>query len=407
MKILFITSIIPYPPVRGDKLRIYNIIKQFKRSNELKIVSFVKNADEMKNAQDFKNLGYDIITVNLPRIKGKLNLLRSLLNGDPLQVSFHHSNLMHKIISDETSRIEYDVVYFHLFTVAQYYISVKNPHSIRVFDITDATALYLGRYLEILRNPLKKLYFSFELSRIKKYEHISKNFHVNYVCSLVDLSYLKSRIPQINLRHFTNGVDPDYFQIQEYFFKKHRIIFVGSLPYYPNTDAALFFAREVFPKIKVRYSDAEFYIVGSDPPDEIRSLASDCIFVTGFVEDIKKEYLLSEVNVAPIRFGAGIQNKIIEALSLGIPTVSSKLSVQSFDDEIKKFIFTAETADEFAEMVIKIFNDSSIREKMMKQCAKLIREKMTWEKLVSEEIMHLQESVALNKENQINFDKIN
>ncbi|NMB81914.1 MAG: glycosyltransferase [Ignavibacteria bacterium] len=402
MRILFVSSIIPYPPVRGDKLRIYNIIKQFNRYHELKIISFVKNEEEKRNAKNFKKAGYNLTTVNLPRITGIFNLFRMVINKDPLQVSFHYSKKMASIIQQETRQNNYDIVYFHLFTVAQYCRSVKNPYSIKVFDMTDATALYLQRYLEIIRNPIKKFFVKFELARIRLYEHIIKIFDVTYVCSMVDLNYLRTRIPLINIRHFTNGVDTDYFQVEKQTYKKHRIIFVGSLPYYPNTDAVLFFAKEVFPKIKISFPDAEFYIIGSNPPEEVKSLASESIFVTGFVEDIKKEYLVSEVNVAPIRFGAGIQNKIIESLSLGIPTVSSKLAVESFDEEIKKFIFTAETADEYANMVSKIFNNSSIRDSMMIECIRLIKEKMTWEKLVNTENIYLESLVEERKKTKLN-----
>lgn len=396
MKILFITSIIPYPPIRGDKLRIYNIIRNLKSSNEVKVISIVKNNDEEKYAIDLRNSGYNLSTVSISRKRGIFNLLRSLWTFEPFQVSFHYSKKMHRLINNETKSNNYDLVYFHLFTTAQYVKSIDSPNSIKVLDITDATALYLTRFIEFIKNPLRKLFFLLELNLIKKYEQISSSFDVNYVCSNVDLRYYHSKNINGNFRLFTNGIDQNTFKKEPISIIRYRIIFVGNLPYFPNRDAVLYFAKEVFPKVLKIYPSATFYIVGSNPPEDIKKLESPNIFITGYVEDIKHEYLISEVNVAPIRFGAGIQNKIIEALALGVPTVSSKMSVESFDDEIKKYIFTAETPDEFVKQISNVFSDSFIRNKTMRECSEIIKSKLTWEKVVGDEEVYLK-NLFINK----------
>lgn len=395
MKILFVTSVVPYPPHRGDKLRIFNVIKHLALNNQVKVVSFVKDSEEEENAETFKKLGYNITTLQLNRRKGLLNLFRTLWTWEPFQVSFHYSAKMHQLIKGETSNNDYDIVYFHLFTVAQYYVSVKSSSTLKVYDITDASALYLKRYIEFITHPLKKMYFAFELNRLTHYEKIDRFFDLCMVCSKTDLDYLCSHNLNSNLKLFTNGFDAESFIPENLEPQKHRIIFAGSMPYFPNKDAALFFAKEVFPLVKEKFQDAVFYIVGQNPPEEILALASESIVVTGFVTDIKKEYLLSEINVAPIRFGAGIQNKIIESLALGIPTIASKISVSSFDENIRKYIFTAETAPQYADAVIKIFENPSIKNDLMKECIKTIRENMTWEKIVGE--AELEFNLLINK----------
>ena len=396
MKILFVTSVVPYPPIRGDKLRIFNIIKNINLHNDVKVISIVKSKREAQYAEEFRKLGYDLSTISLRRIKGFINLLRSLWTLEPFQVSFHFSKNLHELLRKETTSKYYDIIYFHLFTVAQYYKSINSKKSLKILDITDATPLYLKRFIEFIKNPFRKLFFKIELKLINKYEKTFSLFDVNYVCSKIDLEYYISKKIIGHFKLFTNGFDSQYFINESVAFDRYRILFVGNLPYFPNKDAVLFFAKEIFPLIQERYPSSTFYIVGSNPPDEIKTLESKYIKVTGYVDDIKHEYLISEVNVAPIRFGAGIQNKIIEALALGVPTVSSKMSVESFDDEIKKFIFTAETPDEYVSAICKIFSDMSIRNIKMRECSELIKLKMTWERIVKEEDAYLKGLINLS-----------
>lgn len=384
MKYLFITSIVPYPPHRGDKLRIFNVIKSIAKRNEVKVVSFVRNDNERENAQKYKDLGYDIITVDLPRFKGLLNLVNSLFSLAPLQVSFFYSREMQKIISSLTSQVNYDVVYFHLFNMAQYYKCVKNPTSVKVYDITDASVIYLKKYLEILKFGFSKIFYTIEKMLIANYESISSKFDINFLCSQIDLEHYKKKGINSLFKLYSNGFDSSLFIPKDTSIEKGRIIFAGSMPYFPNKDAALFFAKEVFPLILKKRPDAKFYIVGQDPPNELLSLQSTNIIVTGFVEDIKLEYLKSEVNVAPIRFGTGTQNKVIEALALGIPTVASSICVAGFDEKIKEYIYTAENPEEYAEKVLYILNNPAVRKEKMPECIKSITSIMNWDTITME-----------------------
>lgn len=391
MNILFITSVVPYPPNRGDKLRIFNVIKQLSKDDKISIISFVKKDIDIKNAEELRKIGYNIITIRLSRIISLLNLLRTLFTWEPLQVSFHFSKKMYSTIKKETTKNKFDIVYFHLFPVAQYHSSIKSKVPLKIYDMTDATVIYLERFLNYIKNPFKRFYFIIEMMLVRRYEKISQKFDVCYVCSNVDLRYLYGRKLNGNFRLLTNGFDTDITSNDNIKPHKYRIIFAGNMPYYPNKDAALFFAKEVFPLVKIKYPNATFYIVGQDPPKEILELNSSSIIVTGYVEDIKKEYLLSEINVAPIRFGAGIQNKIIEALALGVPTVASKITIESFDHELRKYIFSANTPEEYVDAIDKIFSENDIRNKYMKECQTKIGTILSWDNIIYKEKLYLED----------------
>ena len=370
MKILFVTSRIPYPPNRGDKLRIYNVIKGFSENNVVKVLSFVKNQTDKKYLEEFKKEGIQIETVYISKLRSLINLFSVFFSYEPFQVLYYRSKKMRDKISQITSTEKYDVVYFHLFITAQYHNAVSN-NALKILDFTDAASLYLKRYLEFARFGLSKIYFTLDFKRIFQYEQIANNFDTTFVCSPVDKKYLEEKGIR-NIQVFVNGIDTSKFKYEEKQPEKYRIIFTGNLPYFPNQDAVLYFVKEIFPLVLLKNSNAKFYIVGQNPSKEILSLQSNNVIVTGFVEDIKREYLRSAVNIAPVRFGAGTPNKIIEALALGIPTVATRLTVSGFDYEIQKYISIVDTPELFAEKIIEIFNKAIEYKERMKEASEAI-----------------------------------
>jgi glycosyltransferase involved in cell wall biosynthesis len=156
------------------------------------------------------------------------------------------------------------------------------------------------------------------------------------------------------------------------------------MPYYANYDAAIYFSKEILPLVLKEVPNAMFYIVGQDPPLRVRSLACDNIIVTGFVKDIKLEYLKSNINVAPMRFGAGTLNKIIESLVLGVPVISTPIAVEGFPEEIKKFIIVASGSGEIADSVIRYLKEPELRQQFMEKDKSIIKEMLSWENIVKQ-----------------------
>jgi glycosyltransferase involved in cell wall biosynthesis len=384
MKILIITSKIPYPPHRGDRLKIYNICKLLLRNNHVKILTFFRNEAELRDVEILKQNGFDIEAVHLPFYKSILNLNRAVFSSFPMQVSAFHSKNMHKKINDYSSSEHYDIIYFHLLVMAQYLDAVNDKNILKVLDFTDAISLYLKRYLECIGNPLKKFVYKIELDRTVKYENIASNFDTLFVCSDTDKNYLMQKGRNINIRLLLNGVDLNTFSYSQSEPVEDRIIFVGNMEYFPNVDAVLYFLKEIFPLIKKKRPGAKFYIVGKGISKQIARFQSDSVIVKGFVEDLQGEYKMSKVNVAPLRLGAGFPNKIIEAMALGVPTVSSKISAEGLPKEFQDFVITAEDPVSFADKVVNVLQDDTFKEKLIRDGVKQIRETLSWERIVQE-----------------------
>jgi glycosyltransferase involved in cell wall biosynthesis len=198
----------------------------------------------------------------------------------------------------------------------------------------------------------------------------------------VDREHLRKKGVQAKINIMRNGVDVHEFAPEKSGFEKNRIIFTGNMPYYANYDAAIYFTKEIFPLVLKEIPEAKFYIVGQNPPYRVRLLTSDNVKVTGFVKDIKEEYLKSVINVAPMRFGAGTLNKIIESLVLGVPVIATPIAIEGFPDKLKEMITVASDSKEFAKQVIKFLKFPDLREEFMQLDKSAIKEMLSWENIV-------------------------
>jgi polysaccharide biosynthesis protein PslH len=381
MKILIISTQIPYPPYRGDKLKIFNIIKILSKKHKVTILTFIRDETDNLYVEELRKLNYEVYAVKHTRFNLRINLLRAIISHIPMQILCFHSTRLRKLIQQATSQNHFDVVYFNLINTLQYESDIKDSNSLKIIDLTDSMSLYIKRYLEYEKNIFKKIIYSFELRRMMRYERNLTKMDTVFICSNVDRESLTNRNIHNNIRLLLNGFDSNVYNYEETEPEKGRIIFTGNMPYYPNKDAVQYFTTEIFPKVLKDNPFVKLYIVGQNPPREIENLQSDKIIVKGFVEDIKTEYLLSEVNIAPLRVGSGTANKIIESMALGVPTVASSRSMQGFPEEIKKYVFIADTPDEFADKIKQILNDKSIRTVTMAEAREKVKDLLSLDKI--------------------------
>ncbi|MGH7455118.1 MAG: glycosyltransferase, partial [bacterium] len=381
MKILLITPRLPYPPYRGDKLKIFNLLKRLSKSNSIHLISFVENGHEQEYIQYLAPYCAAVEVIPLPRWRSYLQCLFGLFSALPLQVHYFKSEKMRRRIAEICRRQHFDVIHTHLIRMAQY--TVGSEHPLRVLDLTDAVSLYLTRFLSREKSRLMKLLLKVELERIKRYESLLEQFHACFVCSEPDKEQSLKAAPEANVQIIPNGVDLAYFSNDKPVpYDPARIVFTGNLTYYPNLDGIFYFINEIFPLVKKEMPAAKFYIVGQSPPAKVRALASNDVIVTGFVEDIKQHYLSSAVAVSPIRFGAGTLNKILEPLALGVPVVATSMGTEGLDLTNGKEILIADGPHTFAKHVIRVMKDQEFREKLGKEGMALVRQLYNWDAVV-------------------------
>ena len=383
MKILIITTRVPYPPYKGDKLKIFNIARQLAKKNSVTIVTFLRNRNQIKDVEELKKHNIKVIYEKISLLESCFNIIEAIFREIPFQVAWYKSKKMHKKIKDLITKGNYDVAYFHLIRSAQYLVNNNGNSVLQVVDFTDAVSLYLDRFTKIERNPIKKILLGIEKKRVEKYEKIAERFNIVFICSEVDREYLLNRSINANIKILRNGVDVDNFKIENVQKEKNRIIFTGNMPYYANYDAAIYFVKDIFPKVLKQIPDAKFFIVGQNPPRRIKALSSENVIVTGYVEDLRKEYLKSCVNVAPMRFGAGTLNKILEAIVLRVPIVATSVAVEGLPKDIKQSILVAKDSNDFADKLIRLLkNNESANKESEKKQTEFIKT-LSWENIVS------------------------
>lgn len=390
MSILFLTPRIPYPPYRGDKLKIWNLLRQLSKRHRIVLVSFIQSEHEREYTVPLSEFCAEIHLVSLPRWKSVFNCIAAIFESIPFQVAYYRSRQMSAILERVVNRVKPDIIHTHLIRMAQYTAYWSAPP--RVLDLTDAVSLYLDRLSKQHRNALIRRLVGIELKRMLSYESILTHFDRTLVCSTNDREILLQHIPSAQIDLLYNGVDLETFSANgTVHFEPYRIILTGNMSYYPNVDGAMFFVREIFPLVLQHVPQAKLFIVGQDPPRTVRALASEHVVVTGYVPDIRHEYLKSAVAVSPIRYGAGTLNKILEPLALGVPVVSTSIGIDGLGLNPGEDILVADEPREFAQHVARLLVDMRWREHLA-GAAEKVRTRFSWERLVRN-LEHIYETI--------------
>lgn len=358
-------------------LRINNIARYLKsQGHQLLLVSF---HDGNADADLAKSLYDKVFLVKRNKIVSALNSLLFLLSGKPIQCGYYFSRSFGKMFRRVVSVEKPDRYLSHLLRMAPY-LEREGLNGKSVVEMTDALSKTYAMVTHAKGSSLKKMIYIVERRLIGKYErHIAEHFPKVVLVSRDDVDFLNANCPKQNsLSVHTNGVDI-YPPNCDY--SPEKISFVGNMRTLQNQDAALFFAKEVFPLIKKSRPGAKFYIIGAQPSKEITDLgeADSDIVVTGFVDDLYAQVKDSCVAVAPVRIAAGIQNKVLVAMAMGVPVVLSKL-ISSAIPELKdgENCFVRSDADEIAKSCIMLMNDKSLRNKMSVAGRQTVVDNYSW-----------------------------
>ncbi len=373
MKVLFLTSRFPFPPIGGDKLRTFNFIKSLNERHDLTILSFIENEDELKSISEYGHYYKKLITVKLPVSRSYRNCIKGIFSRTPLQVHYYFSKKMQMEVEREL-RNGYDTIFCHLIRMAQYL--PKNNHIHKVVDFTDAISLNYKRSYNY-RKGLFSIVNLIEAKRVLNYEFDSINrTDIAIFISNVDGNYLKNQHNKDKIKIVPNGVDLNKFEFNNSKYHTNRIIFVGNMRTFPNSDAVEYFVKEIFPLLKRTFPELEFYVVGNEPlPKLLRLHDNKNIFITGFVDSVPAYLKNSAIMVAPMRVGAGIQNKILESLAVGTPVVTTKIGAEGLSEDK---LMIADTPEEFYRKSAALIKDKELRNNMARIGRRYVENNFQW-----------------------------
>ncbi len=370
MRILFIVSRFPYPLEKGDKLRAYQHLMNLKSSgHEVHLVAISDQPVESGAVQKIQPLCKTIAILPLKLHNIFINVIASFFRKIPLQVGYFYSEGNQKKVDKVISDVNPDLIYCQLIRTACYVRNYNDKPL--VIDYQDAFSKGTLQRMQAAAWWIKPLY-SRELSLVKKIEAESYEwFDGHIIISKQDKAALAiDQNKSISI--VPNGVDTSLF-FREPADKKADITFVGNMNYPPNVDAACFLVEEIMPLVWKQLPDAKVQIAGANPNKKVRELASGFVYITGWVEDIRHCYRSSKIFVAPMRTGTGLQNKLLEAMAMGIPCVTTPLSFEPLGATPAVDILVAKEAAEIAERIIRLLNSEDLRNEIGNNGLKFVR----------------------------------
>jgi len=359
-RLLILTPRFPYPVVGGDRLRIYQVCKALSKRFSLTLLSLCETDAEMVMPLPADGVFDRVERVFLSRSRSYLNTLLALGTATPLQVAYYRSSDFAKAV--DRLMPEHDGVLSHLIRCAEY---VKGSDKPRILEMTDAISLNYERVRQ-LKNAggLKAQIYRLESRRLLAYER--------RIVDAFDLTVLVSETDKVHLvgaQHdkvmvCSNGVALEHLPFRERHDSQPVIVYIGNMASVQNMDACLYFARDVMPLVTQRVR-ATFRVVGRiSDADAARLRAFPNVEVTGPVDDMAAAVEDARLGVCPVRLAAGVQNKVLEYMALGLPVVTSSIGLEGFEAQPERDLVVADTPAEYAETIGRIWNNDEMKAKL-------------------------------------------
>jgi len=381
LKILVVSPYIPAETGHGSWIRTHNLMKALAKTHELHLLAF-SNMAQQKTGKSPLFKKTHIIKKNVRPLgeQSKLRIVAGVLSPKPYLININHSKKMAEKLGELLSRERFDIIYFNQLQMAQYRTQVEGIPC--VLDQHNIETHYIYSYVKSRKNPLLKALAYFEYLKTKAFEsRTCKEFNKVFVVSEADREYLQQICPEANSSVIENGVDLNYFKYQQNEKSGNNILFVGVLDKIANCEAVHFFHKQVWPKIKEKIPDASFFVVGKNPAKSIREIEGNGVKVTGFVKDVREFYQISKVAVVPLFCGGGTKIKIIEAMALGTPVVSTTKGIEGLDVSNNVNILVADSAEEFAEKTIALLKSEELRNKLGQKARAIVEADYEWKKI--------------------------
>lgn len=352
MNILVALSRFPWPLEKGDKLRAYYQLKGLAAKHTVHLVTL---SDQKITASELEALNFceSIHVIRHGRLRQFGNLLRGISSAIPFQVHYFRSPGMKKKIAELISQKEINVVMVQLIRLGMSLpeISPIDNGPGWFLDYMDCFSIGMENRIPKSKWPVKSL-VKLEARRLKLYEQkIASQFDEYSMISKRDAEGLGSTLQEFT-HILPNGVGDHFFSIPKKIpEKRYDLIFFGNMGYQPNVESAKYLVEEVLPALSKLGVSVKLCIAGARPAKSVQGYASKDIEVTGFVEEIKEYVLASHLAIAPVIGGQGLQNKLIESMALGIPTLTTPYSHRAMGANEGKEIVVCENADAFAQQI--------------------------------------------------------
>lgn len=374
--LLFLVHRIPYPPNKGDKITTCNMLRYFARHFRVFLGSFVDDPGDWQYAGQVRNLCAETCLLPLNPRLSRLRSLGGLLTGEALSVAYYRSRKMQEWVNKILARENIDAVLVYSGAMARFVPERLPENTHTILDLDDVDSEKWRSYAETHRWPVSLIYRR-EAEKLLAYERrMAARFEHCLFISAEEADLFARLAPEVRdrLQHRTQGVDSDYFDPGLCFdnpFEPHEqaIVFTGAMDYWPNIDAVIWFAREIFPRVQTAVASARFYIVGMNPAETVTALAENPgITVTGSVPDVRPYLSHAAAVIAPLRIARGIQNKVLEAMSMAKPVLATPEAMTGIIPCPQAKLFISNNANKLTDAAIELLSGTPQADQAARDC---------------------------------------
>ena len=386
MRILVLLPRFPYPLDKGDKLRAYHQIVELSKRHEIYV--FALSHCRVKH-DDYDHLSTYCAAVDYLKLhwwESIRGVLKAFLTGKPLQLGVWDSCRARRAYTRWEQQVQPDVVYCQM--VRTMPMVAGSPYR-KVLDFQDSLSLNTRRRME-RSHGLFKLILRYEYQALQRTEQEAlRLFDATTVISQSDRDTISQAVTLV-----PNGVDTDYFETTNHQPPTYDLVFTGNMSYAPNVDAARYLVKEIMPLVwKQCPQGITVLIAGADPKHAVKSLAGPNVTISGRLPDIREAYASAKIFVAPMRIGSGMQNKLLEAMSMGLPCVTTSLAAtplgmekgrwKAENGEDSTILLVGDTPQAVADHIVQLLNTQQLADTLADRGHRFAQEHFSWSAAVA------------------------
>jgi sugar transferase (PEP-CTERM/EpsH1 system associated) len=383
MRMLFLSQLFPYPPICGGTIKSYNLLKHLAERHKVSFVSFVRKQPSQQEIDAVASICKEVRTIPIKR-SAAANLrfaVESLATGQSFIVARDRIRAMQRLVDDMLRSRQFDLVYVDHLQMAQY--TAGWDRCPKVLDEHNVEWKIIQRIAENHKFSPKGLYAEIEWRNLRRWElNMCGKFDLVFTVTENDRETLTSANENLsNVLSLPIGVDVASVPKIELNPEAKDILSIGTMSWPPNIDAIEYFASDIYPLVKVGNPAARLVVAGSSPPESIRKLSrlDSSIEVTGFVEDLASVASKAAVFIVPLRSGSGLRVKILNAMAMGLPVVSTSVGCEGIGAENNRHLLIADNPREFADSVLRLISDFGLRRRLGEAGKRFVSENYSWE----------------------------
>ncbi len=373
MNVLFLSQRVPYPPNRGDKITTARLIERLRRAHRVQVVAFAHDPADRQAARELESRGFEVaVFPPTPRWKA----LPLLLGSTPLTLGVYGSRELQAEVDRRIRSV--DLAYAYSSSMGAFLL--RHGGVRRVMHFAELDSDKWRQYAEKTPWPLAWVYRREYRTLLSFERELARAVDENIFCTALEERIFREQIPGASSMVLRNGVDLAQHTPRPEQAEPGHLVFVGVMDYYPNVEGVRWFCRAILPRVRARIPAARLSIVGSHPTAAVRRLARPGVVeVTGFVDDPRSWLARASVSIAPLRIARGIQNKVLEALAMGLPVVGTTAATQGVEGVPGRDYLVADGADEQVEALCALLRDSERARELGRAARRFVEERYDWD----------------------------